>query len=146
MVQSKNKLGKLGRFVKQYVTLTQNREFQFLFKKGVSVGTYAFVCYVLQTKRRVNRLGIITSKKIGNSVKRSRARRVVREAFRQIEPLLREKTKNHYDFVFVTRVKTTEVSSKQVYGLIKKYVYPKIFPNETQNVQKNNTDNTEFPK
>jgi ribonuclease P protein component len=123
---------KIGKFAKRYVTLTKNREFQFLFRKGVSAGTYAFACYVFKSKRRVNRLGIITSKKIGNSVKRSRARRVIREAFRKIEPQLREMTGNRFDFAFVARIKTAETSPEKICELIKKSVLPKIFPDVTQ--------------
>lgn len=113
-------------YAKRYVCIKKDREFKFLFRKGDSVVTDAFVCYARESKRRVNRIGIVTGKKVGNAVKRSRARRVIREAFRLIDPLLREKTQKRYDFIFVARAKTPAMKSTQVYRqmenkLLKRY-------------------------
>ena len=94
--------------------------------------TYAFVCYVRESKRRVNRIGIVTGKKVGNAVKRNRARRVIREAFRLVEPHLREKTQKRYDFIFVARTKTAEVKSDKLLKLMHKHIADKICVNSTQ--------------
>lgn len=116
----------MSEYAKRYVCIKKDREFKFLFRKGDSVVTDAFVCYARESKRRVNRIGIVTGKKVGNAVKRSRARRVIREAFRLIDPLLREKTQKRYDFIFVARAKTPAMKSTQVYRqmenkLLKRY-------------------------
>lgn len=116
----------MNEYAKKYVCIKKDREFRFLFKKGDSIVTDAFVCYARESKRRVNRIGIVTGKKVGNAVKRSRARRVIREAFRLIDPLLREKTQRRYDFIFVARAKTPAMKSTQVYRqmenrLLKRY-------------------------
>ena len=116
----------MNEYAKKYVCIKKDREFKFLFKKGDSIVTDAFVCYARESKRRVNRVGIVTGKKVGNAVKRSRARRVIREAFRLIDPLLREKTQKRYDFIFVARAKTPAMKSTQVYRqmenrLLKRY-------------------------
>ncbi len=116
----------MNEYAKRYVCIKKDREFKFLFRKGNSVVTDAFVCYARESKRRVNRIGIVTGKKVGNAVKRSRARRVIREAFRLIDPLLREKTQKRYDFIFVARAKTPAMKSTQVYRqmenkLLKRY-------------------------
>ena len=105
----------MNEYAKKYVCIKKDKEFRFLFKKGDSIVTDAFVCYARESKRRVNRIGIVTGKKVGNAVKRSRARRVIREAFRLIEPLLREKTQKRYDFIFVARAKTPVMKSTEVY-------------------------------
>ena len=86
----------MNEYAKKYVCIKKDKEFRFLFKKGDSIVTDAFVCYARESKRRVNRIGIVTGKKVGNAVKRSRARRVIREAFRLIEPLLREKIRLYF--------------------------------------------------
>ena len=116
----------MNEYAKKYVCIKKDREFKFLFRKGDSIVTDAFVCYARESKRRVNRIGIVTGKKVGNAVKRSRARRVIREAFRLIDPLLREKTQKRYDFIFVARAKTPAMKSTQVYRqmenrLLKRY-------------------------
>ena len=82
----------MNEYAKRYVCIKKDREFRWLFNKGDCIVTDAFICYARESKRRVNRIGIVTGKKVGNAVKRSRARRVIREAFRLIDPMLREKT------------------------------------------------------
>ena len=113
-------------YAKKFVSVKKNREFQYLFKKGKSIVNSAFVCYFRPNRRRVNRLGIVTSKKIGNAVKRSRGRRVIREAFRLLEPELRQRFEQRYDFVFVARGKTPRLKSTKVYSIMKTLILEKI--------------------
>lgn len=115
----------MGDFRKKYVCIKKDKEFCFLFNKGESIVSYAFICYVRENKRRVNRIGIVTGKKIGNAVKRNRARRVIREAFRLIEPRLREQSQKRYDFIFVARAKTTELKTDKLYSLMNKLIIGK---------------------
>lgn len=70
-------------------------------------------------------MGIVTGKKVGNAVKRSRSRRVIREAFRLIDPCLKEQTQKRYDFIFVARAKTPSLKSTQIYALMKKHILRK---------------------
>ena len=104
-------------YKKKYVVIKSNRDFSYLFKKGESIVTYGFVCYI-----KPRRAG----KKVGNAVKRNRARRIIREAFRMIDPIIREKKNERYDFVFVARSKTPSLKTGQILGLMKKNVLPKI--------------------
>lgn len=113
-------------YSKKYVSVKKDREFRYLFKKGTSIVNSAFVCYLRPNKRRVNRLGIVTSKKIGNAVKRSRARRVIREAFRLFEPEIRRDGDKRYDFIIVARGKTPYMKSDKLYGLFKKLITEKL--------------------
>ncbi|MBQ2798134.1 MAG: ribonuclease P protein component [Ruminiclostridium sp.] len=115
----------MGDFRKKYVCIKKDKEFRFLFNKGESIVSYAFICYVRENKRRVNRIGVVTGKKIGNAVKRNRARRVIREAFRLIEPRLREQSQKRYDFIFVARAKTTELKTDKLYSLMNKLIIGK---------------------
>ncbi len=91
-------------------TLNENRDFQRLYKKGKSFVSPILVTYILKNKNDNLRYGITTGKKIGNAVKRSRARRVIRAAFKEIVPQL----KNGYDIVFVGRGKTPYVKSTNI--------------------------------
>ena len=80
----------------EILTLKENRDFQRLYKRGKSGVSPILVTYILKNKTDNLRYGITTGKKIGNAVKRSRARRVIRAAFRELSPSLR----TGYDIVF----------------------------------------------
>lgn len=116
----------MSEFRKRYIVIKKNRDFSFLFKKGECIVTYAFVCYVKERRGSADRLGIVTGKKVGNAVKRNRARRIIREAFRLFEPVLKEKTQKRYDFVFVARGKTPSQKSTQLLHLMKKNILSKL--------------------
>lgn len=91
-------------------TLKKNREFSFLYRKGKTLVTPVVVIYYHKNKRENIRYGITTGKKIGNAVKRNRARRILRSAFLQIVPDI----KGNYDFVLVARGKTPFVKSGDI--------------------------------
>ncbi len=93
--------------MKRTVTLKNNYEFHRLYGKGKSFKTPALVLYVMKNRVGICRVGITTSKKIGNAVERSRCRRVIRAAYRELEP----KITGNFDFVFVARSKTKYVKS-----------------------------------
>lgn len=115
-----------GNFRKRYVVMKSNRDFTYLFKKGESIVNYGFVCYMKPRRAGKNRLGIVTGKKVGNAVKRNRARRVIREAFRLFDPVIKEKTDRRFDFVFVARAKTPSLKTQQVLGLMRKNILSKL--------------------
>ena len=71
--------------MKYTLSLKQNHEFRRLYNKGKSAVSPYFVIYCRKTGRPVNRLGITTSVKLGNAVKRNRARRRIRELYRTHE-------------------------------------------------------------
>jgi len=62
--------------------LKKNKDFQNVYKNGRSFANRYYVMYVLKNSLSENRLGISVSKRIGNSVIRHRATRLVREVFR----------------------------------------------------------------
>lgn len=67
------------------ISLTNNKDFLKLYKKGKYINSKECVVYYLPNKLPFNRLGITTSKKVGNAVSRNRARRVIRAAYQQTE-------------------------------------------------------------
>ena len=91
------------------VTLCENRDFRRAYAKGMSYVSPVLITYVIKNRYLGKRLGITTSKKIGNAVNRNRARRVIKQAFREVYPFL---SKRH-DFVFVARSKTSSKSRIQ---------------------------------
>ena len=68
------------------------------------------VVYTLKNRTKNMRVGITTSKKVGNAVQRNRSRRVIREAFRALAPRVRP----GFDLVLVARGKTPYVKSTDV--------------------------------
>ncbi len=92
------------------VPLTDNRDFRRLYTRGKSMVSPALVTYVRKNRGEGVRVGITTSKKVGNAVKRSRCRRVIRAAFRSLYP----RVAPGYDFVFVARGRTPFLKSTQI--------------------------------
>ena len=87
--------------VKHTIALKQNHEFRRLYSKGKSAVSPYFAIYCRKTGRPVSRLGITTGVKLGNAVKRNRARRRIRELYRTHE----SRFLPGYDLVVVARVR-----------------------------------------
>lgn len=96
--------------MKQTVTIKSNCDFRRIYGKGKTFQGPALVSYVLKNRAGICRIGITTSKKIGNAVERNRSRRVIRAAYSMIE----EKIHGNYDFVFVARSKTKYIKSTKL--------------------------------
>lgn len=75
--------------------------------------------YVRKNRLGIIRVGITTSKKIGNAVMRNRSRRVIREAFRELSP----RVSAGYDLVFVARGKTPHKKSTEVRKQLEKQLF-----------------------
>ena len=81
----------------KFVPVNKHYLYQKVWRNGARKSSSTVAVYVLRDKRAkilakvhpqhkiVNRIGISTSKKIGGAVQRNRAKRVVREAYRQLE-------------------------------------------------------------
>lgn len=93
-----------------FVTLKSNSDFRRLYNRGKAVTDPALVVYYSKNRAGICRIGITTSKKIGNAVERNRSRRVIREAFRQVCPQLEP----CYDIVLVARSKTKYLKSTRI--------------------------------
>lgn len=87
--------------------LNQNADFQRLYRSGAFCSLGSALLYVRPNRLPYNRLGITAGKKIGNAVKRNRAKRIIREAYRAAEPML----PIGIDLVVVARSSLPEQSS-----------------------------------
>lgn len=68
-------------------SLKKNRQFQEVYRNGVSRANKYLIMYVLENHQAVNYLGISVSKKVGNSVVRHRVKRLVKESYRLHEDI-----------------------------------------------------------
>lgn len=91
-------------------SITSNRDFQRIYRRGRSCVSPGLVTYVLKNKNNNLRIGITTSKKVGKAVKRNRSRRLIRAAFTHlhIDP------SQSFDIIFVARTKTCYLKSYEV--------------------------------
>lgn len=86
--------------------LKKNFEFRIVYRRGKSFASDLLIMYILKNKRNkdkdlnsYNKLGVSVSKKVGNSVVRSRSKRLITESFR----LNGDNILKGYDFVFIAR-------------------------------------------
>lgn len=96
-------------------TLKLNKEFKRLYYRGCFKSHPLLVTYLCRNNKKENRIGITTGKKVGRAVDRSRARRVIRAAWRQVSPSF----PIGYDFVFVARMATPAAKSDQIARVMK---------------------------
>lgn len=79
--------------------LRKQSDFTSIYNKGKSVGDRYVVLFYRKNNLPYNRTGFLASKKVGNSVKRNRARRLMRESYRHLE----NKLPAGYDFIIIAR-------------------------------------------
>ena len=79
--------------------LTRKKEFERVFAEGKVFKNNEVVLYVIPNDFLHSRLGLVVSKKVGNSPRRNRAKRLLREAYRLNKHLL----KTHVDIIAIPR-------------------------------------------
>lgn len=103
--------------------IKKNNEFKLVYRRGKSLANNLLVLYVFKNNRNklennttYNKVGISVSKKVGNSVVRSKSKRLITESYR----LNRDDLKNGYDFVFIARTAIKDKSYLEVETAMKK--------------------------
>lgn len=99
-----------------YIAMNRNTDFRRLYMRGKSFTHPALVTYVMRNRAGICRLGITTSKKIGNSVERNRSRRVIRAAFFTVS----EEIFGNWDIVCVARSRTKWIKSTDLEKIMRK--------------------------
>ncbi len=100
--------------------LRKKSDFSAIYNRGKSTGDRFVVVFYRPNHLPYNRTGFLASKKVGNSVKRNRARRLMKESYRSFK----DKLPQGYDFIIIARNtisgrKCAEVQ-KSLYSAFKK--------------------------
>jgi ribonuclease P protein component len=107
--------------MKKELTLKENTAFKRAYFRGKFKAHPLLVTYVMKNRCGRMRIGITTSKKVGNAVKRSRARRVIRSAF---DTMMKNGfSAVGYDIVFVARAATPGAKSYDIARVMKKQLH-----------------------
>ncbi len=101
----------------RFETITRNNDFRRAYARGKSFVGYSLVLYVCKNRHAGTRIGVTSSKKIGNAVQRNRARRVIRAA---VDAVLPKEGLGNWDLILVARTSTAGQKSTQVAALLKK--------------------------
>ena len=80
------------------ISLTNNKDFVRLYKNGRYVNSKECVVYYASNKLPFNRLGLTTSKKIGNAVARNKTKRQVRMMVHELFT-----KEDHNDYILIVR-------------------------------------------
>ncbi len=79
--------------------LTKKKEFERVFNEGKVIKNEFVVLYVIRNDFSHSRIGLVVSKKVGNAVRRNRAKRLLREVYRLNKHLLTV----HVDIIAIPR-------------------------------------------
>ena len=114
--------------------LKKNYEFKNVLTRGKYYGGRQIEIFVLKNKKPFVMLGIAVSKKVGNSVVRSRCKRLISESFR----LNYENVKKGYDFVFIARKPLKDKSYFEVEKAMQNLLKKAGLYNNEENIDKSN--------
>lgn len=90
--------------------LNRQKDFDLAYRFGKSQPSRYVILFYRKNGLGYNRISYLASKKVGNSVTRNRARRLMREAFRLSKPVISP----GYDLVFIARSTITDAGVRDV--------------------------------
>ena len=89
--------------------IRRKSDFDAVYHKGKSIGSRPAVVLYKKNASGHKRAAFVASKKVGNAVARNRARRLLKESYRE----LKEKLPEGFDYVFIARKYCAEKTTKQ---------------------------------
>ncbi len=92
------------------IRLKKNIDFTNVYKKGKSMADKYVVLYTYKNSEPYARVGFTASKKVGKSVDRNRARRLMKESFRKNQNYVQA----GFDLVFIARAAIKDSSYEDV--------------------------------
>ena len=98
------------------LTLRKQSDFSRVYKQGKSRGSRFAVILYKRNGLKFTRTAFVASKKVGNSVQRNRSRRLMRAAYRAVEP----NVKSGSDIIFVARAAINGCREPEVERQLKK--------------------------
>jgi len=102
--------------------IKNNREFRYIYNKGVSLANRNVVCYKHPKREEKPRFGVSISGKVGIAVVRNRIKRQIKEILREF--LKQGILSDEYDIIFIVRVRCADADfesiRKSVYDILKK--------------------------
>lgn len=100
-------------------TIKENKDFRRLYGRGKKIVSPALVTYIMRNRAGYCRIGITASKKnFRHAVDRNRVRRIIRAAFAQCSGSV----VGGYDIVFVARTRTLDMSSCDVFSVMRDHL------------------------
>ena len=108
--------------MKHTIILNQNRDFQTLYRRGISFVTPFVVIYIQPNRLGKHRLGITAGKRVGNAGHRTRAKRLIRQAYRELE----DELPPYLDLVIVARARIWNVNSTRLVNYLRNNTIPQI--------------------
>ncbi|MCI8609970.1 MAG: ribonuclease P protein component [Firmicutes bacterium] len=82
--------------------LRRKTDFSAVYNRGKSVGDRYVVLFYRANGLSYHRTGFLASKKVGNSVRRNRARRLMKESYRHLQHRI-PSDGVHYDLIIIAR-------------------------------------------
>lgn len=102
--------------------LVKNREFAYIYRKKQSVANSLLILYVGNKKRDEafpTRVGFVVGKKVSKkAVKRNRAKRLMREAYKDLCRNKQFCLKNYQHLIFIAREAIIEADYKEIHAAI----------------------------
>ena len=90
--------------------LKKNSDFNVVYSKKKSMANKLLIIYITENGLNNNRVGFVVSKKVGNSVIRSKVKRLMKESYR----LNDSRFKISYDIIFIARADCKNSTFKEI--------------------------------
>ncbi|NNF06766.1 MAG: ribonuclease P protein component [Candidatus Eisenbacteria bacterium] len=115
--------------------IRSQNEFQKIYKEGTAFHGTFLVAFIYQKTNLERRVGIVAGRKVGNAVRRNRSKRLLREAYRQLRPLL---PSQGLQLILVARRACADTSSRHVsaelHRLCESYFGEGLRPNPNETI------------